>query len=112
MNLDGVFGMVEMEEAANRIIELCQATGTWSTPIRYVDMGVDGEPRVESRRSGFLQLIYNGWMVTLVEKAFFYPGENFVKRIGNRVDLPGKGTLDDLIAVRYPWLSKIEKENK
>lgn len=101
INLDGVFGMFEMEVAARRIISKCQAAGTWSTPIVYEDFPDERE------KNGFLCLIFYGWFRMLVEKGVFYVDGAFIKTIGDRVTgLTGDGSVECLFSVRYPLLSK------
>lgn len=85
MNLDGCFGMVEMESAALRIIMVCEGQRTWFCSIRYTDMETDQE------RIGFLQLLYyssangRGWLVCFLEKDQFFVGESFVETVRSRL---------------------------
>ncbi len=51
----GVFGMTEMEQAAQIILEKCQRQGDWY-PCYLRDFSTENEQR------GFVELLYNGWL--------------------------------------------------
>lgn len=63
-NWNGVFGMCEMEEAAEAILAKSQTAGHW-VPCSLEDMTTD------LQRKGFVELVFHGWM----RKADFLRGE-------------------------------------
>jgi hypothetical protein len=79
LNLSSTFGMVEMEEAASKIVELC--AGNWDCPISYDHM----ETKYE--QNGFLQLLCYGWLrpYMLGGKREFQVQESFVERINTKI---------------------------
>ncbi len=74
MQLQGVFGMSEMEDAAKRIIELSgDSLGKQRVSINCM--------RTDSERTGFVELIHNGWMGHGTYNGEFYPNSSFLDRI-------------------------------
>lgn len=75
-NLLSVFGMREMEWAAEEIIARCTRAGTWHIPFGLADFHT-------SAQAGFLQLIANGWLasISIVSKEMFILTPQFIERV-------------------------------
>lgn len=90
------FGMYEMEEAADVILQRCLDGRSWLTPAGYEHMSTD------HAKAGFLQLLARGWLQLCGNyKTVFCVNQTFVDRmIKNEVtigELPAKApSLDEL----------------
>lgn len=56
IDLTGTFGLSESEEAAKRVLEMCDYASHWDTGIRLEQFRYDGE------RIGFLRLIFGRYL--------------------------------------------------
>lgn len=84
-NLDSVFGMCEMECAAEIIIEKCRENQSWSNVFRYSDFPVQKENWSNPssyEQTGFLCLLAFGWMDNMpLSHSGFMVNKAFVDRI-------------------------------
>lgn len=77
-NLNGVFGMVEMEEAAKRIIQLCSKT--WEQQFSITSFTASGW-----EMNGFVELLYSGWLEHGDYNGSFLVHKNFIKRVQDHI---------------------------
>jgi hypothetical protein len=78
LRLESTFGMTEMECAAVVIIDKAVAAGTWLVQTVYQDMKDDTE------QTGFIQLIFHGWLRPGYYKRPFYVNQGFIDRVNER----------------------------
>ena len=101
------FGEVEMEEAVNRIISICQRAGSWTTPFNLNDFEGVGE------KIGFLNLIHGHWVLNGLSgrKWDWYVNADLINRVKDLVTLPGDGTRESIMKRQYPFLFSKENSN-
>lgn len=69
----GTFGMYEMEEAAEQIVDMAISQKTWNVGVTYDQIG---------DKAGFLQLIYGQFLQPyLLSKRVFRVTNEFVERV-------------------------------
>lgn len=102
MNLDGAFGMCEMEEAAKVILTRCAEAKTWVTGTVYESM------TTELQRLGFIRLIYHNWLQAGYHKAPYYVTQDFIERLKTRKisleGLPDKAPTYQEITFSQTWI--------
>ena len=75
--LMGVFGMFEMEKAAEKILEKAEKNQSWDIEVSLSEMGDD-----VSAENGFLHLLSYGWLrPTAFSKSHFRISQSFIDRL-------------------------------
>lgn len=80
IDLSGTFGMHEMEVAARIIVDKVRSKKKLEASV-----GSDDFAGNYSAMTGFLELIYHGWMTKFMYNGRFYPKKAFWKRIKMKV---------------------------
>ena len=78
-DLNATFGMSEMEVAAKRIINNCEAKGSWLHAATFELF------QGSSEQNGFLHLIEYGYLTSGYFKGKFYITDKFIKIIERKV---------------------------
>jgi len=105
-NLNGVFGMFEMEQAACVIIDRCKAHGSWTMQTSYQNM------TERDQQTGFLHLLNCVDLLRYVYyKDSWYPTQRFIDqtvKYAPRFDFGGlpkvAPTADELARAQLPSL--------
>jgi hypothetical protein len=81
LDCGGCFGMLEMERAAQVIVERCRLAETWKLAFSLNDFSQEYE------LDGFLNLIQGQWITNhmLSPHGFFYVTPKFIERVINGV---------------------------